>query len=58
MGKYIIKKLDENFDVCEQVAVHTDKNRAVTELMAIKDKSDYILVEIDGDGEEHLLMFR
>lgn len=58
MGKYIIKKLDENFDVCEQVAVHTDKNRAITELMAIKDKSDYILVEIDGDGEEHLLMFR
>lgn len=58
MGKYIIKKLDENFDVCEQVAVHTDKNKAVTELMAIKDKSDYILVEIDGDGEEHLLMFR
>lgn len=58
MTKYIIKKLDENFDVCEQVAVHTDKNRAVTELMAIKDKSDYILVEIDGDGEEHLLMFK
>lgn len=58
MAEYIIKKLDENFDVCEQVAVHTDKNKAVTELMAIKDKGDYILVEIDADGEEHLVAFR
>ena len=56
--KFIIKRLDENFDACEQVAVHTDYDKAVAELTAIKDDCDYILVEIDSDGEEHLRMYK
>lgn len=58
MAKYIIKKLDENFDVCKQVATYTDKNQALSGLKAIKGNDDYVLIEIDNDGEEHLVAFR
>lgn len=58
MQKFIIKKLDENFDAVAQVGQHATYQEAFEHIMTIEEKGDYVLVGIDSDGEEHLMLFR